>query len=117
MQSSNQFQRRRACLVTDTAGTVLTEAEVQWVDGGALAVLKPRSRGALLSHYFGRGRRMIVISSPPFRIAGRLRTRWEESQRRWWMTPVSDEAAVTASGRARTRGTRPGDSGDADSLP
>lgn len=73
-------------------GTLLTAAAARFDDSGEPAVLcAVESRGALLSYYFGRGKRRVLLDVGEFRLRGTLATDWARGARLWniALTPIA----------------------------
>jgi hypothetical protein len=70
--------------VLDADGTSLTTA-VSGVeeDAGAVVLEEVESPGALMTFYFGRGERQIVLEFPELTVEGTLETWWVGGRRVW----------------------------------
>src|SRR6185295_10032459 len=76
----------RAATILDIDGALLSEADVLGPPhDGCLSFGDVHEPAALLDYYFGHGGRQVMLRSDGGTVAGRLETRYEGSQRSWWL--------------------------------
>lgn len=70
--------------VLDADGTPLTSAVSGGEEeAGAVSLADVESPGALMTFYFGRGERQVVLEYPGFTVEGTLETWWIGGARQW----------------------------------
>ena len=77
----------RTVIVRDVDGRPLARAFLSTTNDGPRVNLDRvlEGKGELLSHYFGKGLRAVLLESGDFRLRGMLSTRWLGSERGWFI--------------------------------
>lgn len=101
-------------VIRERGGRFLANAHLWESDDGLALVLgHVQGRGNLLTHYFGRGEREVVVEAPGVAVLGQLRTRWQGTQRIWLVRLEAAQAEQlqraleAASGSPSNPGTPP----------
>src|SRR4051812_49015541 len=85
----------RAATILDLDGMLVSEVDVLGPPhDGRLSFGDIQEPAALLDYYFGNGERRLMFRMDSDTVEGSLETRYEDSQRSWWLELDTEDQAL-----------------------